>query len=158
MKWFAGVGLLGFLAIFLYWMSASTGGKDSGVSIQIAFGNATAKEIEIHVVVGVVMANQDRIKKGEKIKSWPEWIQDHFDLQDSSGNELELARTNHSRLIKPHQIVGTQEFFMVAKLKIGEDYTLDYIPDTDEPQRYRSQFVAPSAAAKVRQCAFKPVK
>ncbi|UCD28387.1 MAG: hypothetical protein JSV03_15085 [Planctomycetota bacterium] len=159
MRIFAGLGLLIFLAVLVYWMSVYAGGEDVGIPIAIACGHPSEGEIEMHVVVGVVMANQDRMKKDdEKIKPWPEWIKDHFILTDSLGNRLELNRQNHSSLIKPHEIVGTQEFFMVAKLKTGQSYSFDYIPDIDESQRYRHQFTAPVTAEKARQYTFNPVE
>ncbi|MHC4445191.1 MAG: hypothetical protein ACYTF1_07935 [Planctomycetota bacterium] len=158
MKYFAGFGLLGFLVVMSIWMTVGAGGEDPGINIAMSYGNPGGGEIDMHVVVGVLMANKDRMKDGMQIKPWPEWIADHFDLEDASGKVFKLRRTNHSRLIKPHQIMGTHEFFMATRLKIGVSYTFEYVPDTDVDKRYRYQFTAPSAAQKVQYCAFKLVE
>jgi len=134
------------------------GGEDPAIYMQTAFGNVTDNEIEMHTVVGVVIANKDRLRQGElKAMSWPEWISEHFVLQDASGEVLELQRTNNSKLIKQHEVVGTQEFFLVTKLEIGQDYTFDYIPEIGAAKCYRREFTAPSSPEKVRQYLFSMV-
>lgn len=159
MKGLAGIGLIVFLLGFGYWMVVLVGNEDPGVHLALAFGNPTEdeNEIEMHVVVGVVMAAVDRTRTDKTIPTWPEWIADHFDLTDAAGNTLELARTNFSSVITADQVVGTHEFFMKVKLKVGQPYTLDYTPVVAKGQTYRYTFTAPAAPETVKQIQFKPI-
>ena len=148
-----------FLAITIYWMSVHTGSNEPDVGIQMAFGNPADNEIELHVVVGVLLANQDRARaKDLKLKSWDEWMVEHFFLTDGAGETVELRRTKNSSLIKPHQVIGTEEFFMVARVRSGEEYTFDFVPTGEESIPRRCAFTAPAADEQIRLYMFKPVE
>lgn len=161
MKAFAGLGVILFLVITLYWMSAHAGTDEPDLGIQMAFGNAADNEIDLHVVVGVLLANKDRAKEkllNIKPKSWDDWIVEHFFLTDSAGKRTELTRKTNSSLIRPHQVIGTEQFFMVARVKSGEDYTFDFVPTGEESITHRYLFTAPAVDEKVRLCMFKQVE
>jgi hypothetical protein len=159
MKAFGGFGLLLFLAVTVYWLSISAGGGQKEVAqFQIAYGKPGANGIEMHIVIGVVTANLDRTSKDGRLLSWEEWIATHFELKDAGGNTLVLERRNNSNAIQQNQVIGTQEFFLVAALKPGQDYTLEYIPELKNPGRYRCAFTAPSSAEKVRMVDLRKVK
>ena len=159
MKAIGGLGLLLFLVVTVYWLSASSGGgQDAAVPIQIAFGNLGPKGVEMHVVIGVVMANRDRIRKDGGTPTWDEWVADHFELKDAAKNLVKIERSNHSNLIQQREVVGTQEFFLVTTLKSGQPYVFDYIPEVAKPGRVRHVFTAPASAAKVRMLDFQKVK
>jgi len=159
MKAIGGLGLLLFLVVTVYWLSASSGGgQDAAIPLQIAFGNLGPKGVEMHVVIGVVMANLDRIRKDGSTPTWEEWVADHFELKDAANNVLKLERRNNSSLIQQREVVGTQEFFLVTTLKSGQPYVFDYIPEAAKPGRVRYPFSAPTSAAKVRMVDFQKVK
>lgn len=160
MKAIGGFGLLIFLAVTVYWMSASAGGgQGEAVPFQVAFGKPGAGGIEMHVVIGVVTANRDRQSKDGELLSWDEWVTGHFELKDSGGNVLPLERRNNSNAITQNQVIGTQEFFLVATLAPGQAYALEYAPEMKSPAvRYRHSFTAPASAEKVRMVELQRVK
>ena len=154
----AGMGFIVLLGGLLYWFLVFPPGQDHGTQIQMAFGNVSGDTVELHAVVNVVMAHKGAGKQvSSKPMSWPEWIESHFVLQDQAGTRRELKRRNNTRLIRQDEIIGTQEFFLVAKLKVGTDYTLEYLPVLGEPARYHYSFTAPAAPQRVRSLIFEPV-
>ncbi len=160
MRGLGGLGLLGFLAAFgIYMMMASSGGGGgSNVSIPLAFGNPAGGEIDMDIVVGVLMANTDRMHQVEDGRfTWEKWISAHFKLEGSAGM-MPLKRINNSAVIQEKELRGTQEFFMTTKLQIGQSYMLDYIPVAGQLKRYRYSFTAPGATAKVKNVTFELVE
>ncbi len=157
MKAIGGFGIVLALAIMAYWFSLSAGGEDTGVDLPIAYGNVAGGQVDMDVLLGVVMAHRTRQKDPPNAqRTADEWVRDHFVLTDSRGQKVPFARQSSSKLIKAHevqQLVGTEEFFLAAKLKVGESYTFDYMLDPQgRPYRYR--FTAPAKAEKVRTCRF----
>ncbi len=146
-----------------YWVAFKSGDTESAaVDIPLAFGKPSGGQVDMHVVIGVTLANITRARDSMsgKDKDWNGWIKDHCVLKDSAGKPVSFTRQSSSNVIKPHeaaQMVGTEEFFMVARLKVGQTYTFDYIGDLATGKTYRCQFTAPSAAQKVQLHRFEPV-
>lgn len=141
--------VLGALAYVVWYGLISAGSSDPYIAIQMGYGNAKDGEIEMHTNVSVVMVAMDRNDRElNKIKTPDEWVAAHFKLTDSAGNPIRLDRQNNSKVIKPHQVIGTQEYFLVSKLKAGERYTFDYKPRYKEPDVFRYTFAAPAKADK----------
>ncbi len=159
MKALAGAGLLGFLAFTVWWMSASVGDSGKYMPIQVAFGNPGEKVVEMHTNVGVTMVAMDPLKdeKGKR-KDMNDWVTEHFILTDSTGKTLKLERRNNSNVIKPHQVLGTQEFFIVSRLIPGEAYTFDFIPAVKGTKTFRHKFTAPAQPEKPSVVSFELVK
>ena len=154
MKAVGGVGLLGFLAIFVIWMSISSGdGGDKAFPVQMAFGEASGNQIEMHAIVTIVMANQDRQQASGHEMPWPDWIEKHLILEDSAGHRVKLERTNNSKLIRQSQAPAA-EFFLTGRLEKGQDYTFTYIPNTQKPEKYRCAFTAPAESKTLYQQVF----
>ena len=97
----------------------------------------------MHIVIGMVMANQNRLSKDGKLQRWDEWIATIFQLKDANGNVLAMERRNNSNAIQPREVAGTQECFLVATLQPGQPYTLEYTPDLKNPASYRYTLTAP---------------
>jgi hypothetical protein len=149
MKGLAGMGLLGFLALTAWWMTASVGDSNKYMAIQLAYGNLGKKGIEMHTNVGITMVAVDPLKvEKDKKKNMDDWVQEHFTLTDSSGQSLPFERRNNSNVIKAHQALGTQEFFIVACVKPGTQYQFDYKPVAKGTQTYRYKFIAPAQPEK----------
>jgi len=53
--------------------------------------------------------------------------------------------------------MGTPEGYLVAKLKQGTAYQLDYKPKRAEAKRYRYSFTAPDGGVKAANYALEPV-
>lgn len=139
------VGILGFVA---YWSTMAAGDSEKIFPIQIAYGNAGEGQLEMHTNVGVAMVAMDRGDEFGKIKNLDEWVTDHFKLTDAAGQPVRMDRQNNSKLIKPHQVIGTEEFFLVSKLKQGEQYTYEYKPRAKEAKTYQYKFKASNHADK----------
>ncbi len=160
MKAIGGIGLLIFVGLSLYWFALAAGDdKDAPIQIQVAFGAPGPNGVEMHAVVGVVMANRDRATKDGRLINWNEWVAGHFELKDADGNPVKIERRNNSSAIQQREVIGTQEFFLVATLTEGRSYAFDYIPTMANPAvRYRYTFSAPADAQKVRMADFQKVK
>ncbi len=162
MKAIAGIGLLALLGMLGYWYATTTSDTESAaINIPLAFGNVSGPQVDMHIVVGVALANVSAAKDPSlKSKSWDDWIRDHFSLTDSAGKKVTLRRQSSSKVIKAHevaQVVGTEEFFIVANLKVGQRYTLDYIGDVTTRKTYRCEVTAPSAPEKVQTYRLEPL-
>jgi len=162
MKVIAGVGLLLLVGLFAFWLSrTSTDTDNAAMNIPLAFGNVAGTQVDMHIVVGIALANVSASRDPSlKPKSWDDWMRDHFSLTDSSGKKVTLRRQTNSKVIKPHEVaqtVGTEEFFIVANLKSGQTYTLDYIASGPSATTYRCQVTAPSAPEKIQTYRLEPL-
>lgn len=162
MKAFAGLSLVGLLAIAIYWVAALPGKPEAeGVQIPIAMGNVDEGMIEMHAAIGVALANMSRLKESpaSKLLDWDKWIERHCILKSKAGQTIPLQRANNSSLLKVHEIqpmIGTQEFFLTAKLRLDTDYTFDYIIESPDAKVYRRHLTAPQHAEKARLLRFDP--
>ncbi len=150
------VGLVIVAAVggaFYYFFAAVN--ADPGFAIPLAIGAPVAGEVELNVAVSMLMPRREGPKLGNAGLLWDEWVADHFDLRDESGNKIPLIRSNFSQLIPDRKAGGTPEFFLTTKLKPGQRYTFDYIPFVPAP-RYRYAFTAPIAPKEAVWEDFKP--
>ncbi|HOW72421.1 MAG TPA: hypothetical protein PKY77_17620 [Phycisphaerae bacterium] len=156
MKIVAGLGVLLFLGGMGYYFAVVSGGGETAIDIPLVFGNLKDGSIDMHAIIGVTLAHKSR--KNEpliegKPKGWNDWVKTHCILKSSSGEQIAVNRTNGSKLVRMHEIqqmVGTEEFFLEAKLKPGQAYTFDYIIEAPEAMIFRCQFTAPQADEKVK--------
>lgn len=133
--------------------------EDHGVSLQIAYDALNDSEVELNLVVPITFPAIDPPRMNEKGKiTWEDWIDDHFQLYDAGDNLVPLKRSNNCRIIPRHKIVGTEEFFLKAKLKAGEDCVFEYVPKLSKGKRYRYRFTAPAGDTEVAMCRFEPTK
>jgi hypothetical protein len=159
MKAVMGAVALGVTAFVIWWALLSTSTQEKYLPIQIGYGNGNEKQIEMHTNVGVAMVAMDRRDDDlKKMQDLDEWVKDHFKLTDAAGKPVKMERQNNSKVIRPHQVLGTQEFFLVSKLKPGEEYTYDYKPRFREPFVFRYKFTAPAQAEKPSTYNFNLVK
>lgn len=158
MKALLGAVVLGVVAFVIWWSLISAGDQEKYLPIQIAYGNVQEDKIDMHTNVGVAMVAMDRRLDIKEMQNLDNWVTEHFKLSDSAGNPVRMERQNHSKVIKPHQVIGTQEFFLVSTLTPGEEYTYDYKPRMKEPFVFRHKFVAPGKAEKPATYNFNLVK
>jgi hypothetical protein len=157
------IGVLVILGVLGYWMAfRSNDTEQAAVNIPLAFGKPSGGQVDMHVVVGVALANVTRARDSMsgKDKDWNGWIRDHCHLKDAAGKPVSFTRQSGSTVVKAHevaQVVGTEEFFMVATLKVGQTYTFDYVGDLATGKTYRCEFTAPSKAEKVQTYRFDPL-
>jgi hypothetical protein len=129
---------VGYYWLHHYWS------QDQGHLIGVALGNPRDGKVELHVVVsrGMVRAQAPPVAGRGGAILWDQWTRDHFDLRDSAGKAVEMTRMGHSTLISDQKACNP-EFFLQAWLRAGERYTLDYVPVSTDPQRYRHPFTVP---------------
>jgi len=163
MKFVAGFGVLLFLAGVGYYFAVVSGGGPPTIEVPMAFGEPKDGSMEMHGIIGVVLANKSRKNEPlakDKPVGWNDWVKTHCILKSASGEQVPVTRTNGSNLIRSHEtqaMVGTEEFFLTAKVKPGQAYTFDYIIEVPEPVTFRCQFTTPQAAEKVKRFQFAPV-
>lgn len=157
------IAVLVILGMLGYWLAFKSGDTEhAAMNIPIAFGTPTGGQTEMHVVVGVALANVSKARDSMagKDKDWNGWMEDHFSLKDPSGKTVRFSRQGNSKVIQAHevaQVVGTEEFFMVARVKCGQTYTLDYVEDLATRKTYRCTITVPPAKQKVQTFRFEPV-
>lgn len=156
MKALFGITLALFAGLLLYWFMAVPRDGGPALTLPIAWGNPAAGQVEMNAVIGVVLAQKSRQgEKGGLTKpmNWDEWIDKHCVIRGPSGETTKVRRQANSLLI-PHrdvqEMVGTEEFFLAARLKPGTSYTFDYIIENPNPETYRCQLVAPAQPEKTR--------
>jgi hypothetical protein len=148
MKAVLGAVVMGVIAFVIWWTLISAGDQEKYLPIQIGYGNVNDGQIEMHTNVGVAMVAMDQRDDFKKMQDMDVWVADHFKLTDSAGKPVRMDRQNNSKIIKPHQVIGTQEFFLVSRLKSGEEYRYEYKPRMKEPFVFRYKFIAPAQAEK----------
>lgn len=163
MKAVFGLAVVVCVGLLAYWFAGAPKSKGPSLAIPLAWGNVAGNEIEMHAIIGVGLAHTSR--KGEKgtIKpvSWDEWIAKHCVLKSATGEVVKLQRRMNSLMIPYRDVqntVGTEEFFIVAKMKTGTAYTFDYTIERPDPETYRCQFAAPTQAEKTAIHSFELVK
>ncbi len=165
MRAFSLLGLLLTLGIMLYlFVGGPGGGGQAAVELPLAFSAPSAGVSEMHVIVGVRQANPVRARDaqaaGEKVRSWTDWVRLHFALLGPDGNKVPLERRNNSRIIKALDVanmVGTEEFFLVARVRPGQTYTLQFVEHIPGGRPCAVQVTVPSQAQAVRRYLLQPV-
>jgi len=165
MRAFSLLGLLLTVGIMLYLFTGGPGsGGQAALELPLAFSAPSAGASEMHVIVGVRLANPVRAKDadrdGGKVKSWDDWVRLHFALVGPDGKPVPLERRNHSKIIKPLEVanmVGTEEFFLVAKVRPGQTYTLQFTERPPNGRPCAAQVTVPPQAQAVRRYLLQPV-
>lgn len=129
----------------LYWFLDRASRPIEGMYMPLGFGNVNGNEIQFDIAVGLIQVHADgpRVKNG--VAQWDEWIDEHFDLRDATGNRVTFQRKGFSKLINDNT-AGVQEFFLSTRLKTNTNYTLIYTLRAGDDKRYRYEFLSPTAA------------
>jgi hypothetical protein len=130
---------------------------DDQFPIALAFGTPPSGLYELHVGVepGMkIIEGPAMSQKGNLL--WDDWVSDHFELKDASGNAVKFSRANNSRLMPTSKIAGTFEFYLTAPVKKGGKYIMTYQPKVDEKLKYRHEFTAPDSPKDPLRTWFKP--
>ncbi len=152
MKTLLVVTIVLFGGMVVYWLTMTSPKEKPGIDIPVAFGKPGAGQIEMHAVIGVVLANKSRRNEGlvpGKPVDWNGWVQAHCLLRDAAGQPVAVRKQGNSGIVKPLDVqktVGTEEFFVAASVNPGAAYTFDYVIDQPQPTTYRWRFTAPTEA------------
>jgi hypothetical protein len=159
-----GIVILGVILMVLgagvWWFFMHETMKDPGNWVGLAFGNPEESSIEMHLPVELMTVTRDRPRvndRGDPL--WDEWISQHFDLRDASGESVPFAQAGWSPLISEAKNKVVAEFYVKCTLQKGAKYTIDFIPRarTQPKNRYRYVFTAPSEPQDMKRMLFEPV-
>jgi len=138
------------------WVMNSQYGGEPPVLVGLAFGNPSTENVEMHVVVGMGYERPRRDPlTGAQL--WDEWFDEHYDLRADSGERVSLRRANNSPFITERD-AGYPEFFLIAVLRQGVNYTFDFTPRVAEGTPHRFTFTAPSESVPFARRRFEPVE
>jgi hypothetical protein len=159
-----GVIILGVILVVLgagiWWFIMHETMKDPGDWVGLAFGNPTESAIEMHLPVELMTVTKDYPRVNERGDPlWEEWISQHYNLQDASGESVAFSRIGWSPLISEDKTKVVPEFYVKCTLQKGAKYTFDVIPHgrTQQKFRYRHVFTAPSEPQDMQRVLFDPV-
>lgn len=132
--------ILVFIGAAVWWFIMHETMRDQGQWIGTAFGNAADSTIEMHALVDMGMVTRDRPRvdaRGEPL--WNDWIADHWDLRDASGNAVGFTRIGWSTLIDDDKTIAVPEFYVKYTLQKGGQYTFDFTPSVrvEKKRAYR---------------------
>ncbi|MDX2200534.1 MAG: hypothetical protein SF069_16385 [Phycisphaerae bacterium] len=135
------VGSFALFAAGLYWFTSNLKEKhEEDRLLPIGYGAVAGGELEVNISVTNFMVQEDPPPPREDHAStWIDWIPQHFSLKDSSGTIAQWNKQGNSQLIKGVD-AGIAEFYITTRIKAGEKYTLEYIPNVAAKHRYRYEF------------------
>jgi len=152
-----GGGLLAALAFVIWYAIGSKMSEDAGEAVPIAFAAPSKDVVMVEIAVSMFSYKNDGPRQiNGRFQTKDEWVKDHFELKDASGNAVPLRRAEFAKAL-PSNVAGTPEFYLQADLKPGGSYAFDFIPYVDAGQRYRHQFTAPTDKFEADRVLFKPV-
>jgi hypothetical protein len=151
-----GIGVVTVIALG-WWYTAGMA-ADPGFRVPMAVGKGRAGGLEAHIAVSIPLMKLERPRVDRRTGAvyWTEWVEDHFELRDASGQPVRVQRSNFSSLIADGN-VGSPDLYLVAELKDGAEYTYDCVPVKGGPQRYRYAFTPRAAEDWFGRVHFEPV-
>ncbi len=133
---------------------------DEGIWLLTAMGNAHEKKVQVVVAAetGAVFRNPPREDKDGNTL-WEEWLTEHYEMRDDSGNLIPGSRIAHTSLVDEQKVKGLPEFFVLFTVEQGKAHTLDYLLTSKKGNkiRYRHSFIAPDSTLPPERVTFKPV-
>ena len=115
-------------------------------SVCMAYSEEGNDKILVHLAVSIGMYRKDPPRFGPTgIPLNREWVDEHFQLYDDSGNRIPIEKWGSDSLIDQSRAALAPELYLVAILKKGKDYVYEYVPDIRKPEKYRREFSAPQA-------------
>ena len=137
----------------------SNANVDGGKTIGIAFGIPREGEIEMHAIISTRMTTADPPKISVRGKTlWQEWVDEHFTMFDDAGGAVPLKYKGGTDIMTDLELRGFQQGFVVAHLKQGLDYAMEYRPEAANGGRYRHTFTAPTDKVSLTRPLFTPVE
>lgn len=133
-----GVVLIG--GMFFYFSANAS--KDVP-TLPIAYAAPNTAGVEMQFAVSMFLPKKDPPRLEHNVVLWDEWINEHFQLRDSSGTPVKLQRLGFSTMLTDRQTGGAPEFWVKTILKPGATYEFDFIPILPGP-KYRHLLTVPT--------------
>ena len=141
------------------WYAFSKALADSGELIGIAFGIPVDGEIEMHAIISNRMSKIDPPKMNIRGKFlWQDWVDAHFAMFDDAGGAVPLKYKSSTDIMSDLELRGFPQGFVIAHLKQGLDYAMEYQPKSWDTDRYRQSFTAPAEKVSLTRPLFAPVE
>ena len=135
--------VLGGAAAAGIWFLQHASAKSEGFAVGYALGNRRGDSVELHIVVSISMIRyQGPRATGSGATLWEDWIAEHFNVRDASGQKTTLQKAGWSYLINERQ-ASNPEFYLIGKLRAGGTYTIDYIPFNDSTLHFSHTLTVP---------------
>ena len=132
---------------------------DPGKLMGVAFGIPNEGEIEMHTIISTRVYNAEPPRMNLRGRVlWQEWVQEHFRMIDDAGKLVPLRYKSSTDIIADLDLKGFPRGFLIAHLKQGGGYTMEYRPTVAGAERYGYSFTAPTEAVKVRRPLFTPAE
>jgi hypothetical protein len=155
--------ILGFLVIMsaagLYWLSGYIATRDQGYLVGYMCGNPVEGTLDIEVVIPFSVTGRDppRLKPDGRLQTRSEWMADHFDLRDGTGQQVRFRYADFADLI-PRGKAGTPDFYASGLVKMNTAYTFTYYPfGKVGGKRYEHAFATTGARRPFERARFLPV-
>lgn len=132
-----------FLIGVLYFYFAANVTKDTP-TLPLAFGAPNAAGTEMQFAVNMFLPKNDPPRLEHGVVLWNEWMNEHFQLRDSTGAAVQLQRLGFSTMLSDQQAGGTPEFWVKTFVKPGATYEFDFTPVLPGP-KYRHTLTVPTA-------------
>ena len=134
-------GVVAVGGLFFYFSANVT--KDIP-TLPIAYGTANTAGVEMQFAVSMFLPKKDPPRLEHGVVLWDEWMNEHFQLRDSTGTAVKLQKLGFSTMLTDRQTGGAPEFWVKAILKPGATYEFDFIPILPGP-KYRHSLSVPIA-------------
>ena len=131
--------MIGLIGGSIFWFLDRASGSHS---VKIAFGESTPDSITLHIVIMSGTANYDYPGGDTRYDYvWKEWLREHFQIEDSSGEAASIGYQTKSALFPNSRgEVG----FLRAVLRPGEKYTVRGLSQGRGSDIFEGAIIAPS--------------
>ena len=158
MKPLIAIPVLGAAAI-AGWYAFARIAADNGKLIGVAFGIPVDGEIEMHAIISNRMADIEPPRMSLRGKLlWQEWVDEHFAMFDDAGGAVPLKYKSSTDIMSDLELRGFPQGFVIAHLRQGFDYAMEYRPKSWDADRYRHWFTAPTDKVSLSRPLFAPVE
>lgn len=127
-----------------YYYFRGEAGKDRGMMMGWGFTKPDNGKCELNVEIDKKMIEAEPPPGWpDAVTSWPDWVKKHFQVRDSSGQIVAVDHLASSRVASDHAGSPVMSY-MGAKVQVGQEYTVEYIPVSTQPARYQKKVTVPS--------------
>ena len=151
MKW--GVALVLVVAAgagAFFWLGR--GATDPRVALQIAYGEPQKDGILLEIILAQGLTMTDPPGGDTRYNAvWQQWVDEHFELLDDSGQKVPLHYGNQAALSALNASRGTPDAgFISALVKSGREYEVRYRAKAETANPFSLRIHVPAAASAVQ--------
>ena len=148
MKWMVAlIIVVGLGAGAFYWFGR--GVTEPRVGLQIAFGEPQKDGILLEIILASALTAQDPPEGDTRYNSaWQQWVDEHVELVDDSGQKVALRYENQATLSALGVSRGSPDVgFIAATVKTGQGYEVRYRAKAGAASPFRAKIRVPEASS-----------